>query len=63
MGTATASAEVADINLHCTALLKEVDFNTLLGTVNVRRGVAADEEEVDLLGDMVDQPPEMCLTG
>ena len=37
----TASAEVANISWLCAALLREAVFNTVPGTVNVRRGVAA----------------------
>ena len=39
--TETASAEVANISWQHAALLREAVFNTVPGTVNVRRGAAA----------------------
>ena len=39
--TETASAEVAKISQQHAALLREAVFNTVLGTVNVRKEAAA----------------------
>ena len=60
------SAEVANISQQCAALLRELVFNTVLGTVNVRRGAAAqtpsissEEGEAGILQDMLDQMPQV----
>ena len=61
--TNTASEEVANISQQHGALLREVVFNTVPGTVNVRRAAAAQtpsissssEEEAGILKDMADQ--------
>ena len=37
----TTSAEVVNISQQHAALLRQADFNTVPGTVNVRRGEAA----------------------
>ena len=65
--TETASAEVAKISQQCAALLREEVFNKVQGTVNVRRGAAAqtpsitslEEGEAGILKDMVDQLPQV----
>ena len=60
--TETASAEVTNISRQHAALLREVVFNTVPGTVNVRGGVAvqtpsisSEEGEADILKNIVDQ--------
>ena len=65
--TETTSAEVANISQQHAALLREAVFNTVPGTVNVRRGAAAQtpsirslgEREAGILKDMVDQLPQV----
>ena len=47
--TETASAEVANISQLHAALLKEAVFNTVPGTVNVRRGAAAQTPSITSL--------------
>ena len=55
---------MANISLWCAALLRQAVFNTVPGTVNVRRGAAAqkptlssEEGKAGILKDMVDQLP------
>ena len=65
--TETALAGVANISWQHAALVREAVFNTVPGTVNVRRGAAAqtpsitslEEGEADILDDMVDQLPQV----
>ena len=64
--TETASVEVANISQQHAALLREVVFNTVPGTVNVRRVTAAqtpsissEEGKADILTDMVAQLPQV----
>ena len=47
--TEKASAEVANISQQHAALLREAGFNTVPGTVNVRRGAAAQTPSITLL--------------
>ena len=65
--TETASAEVANISQQHAALLREAVFNTVPGTVNVRRGAEAgtpsitlfEEGQAGILEDMVDHLPQV----
>ena len=65
--TETASTEVANISWKHAALLKEAVFNTVAGTVNVRREAAArtpsittlEEGDTDILEDMADHLPQV----
>ena len=59
----TASVEITNITWQCVALFRKAIFDSVLGTVNVKRGAAfqtpsiasSSEGEVDILEDMVDQ--------
>ena len=63
------SAEVANRSQQCAALLRETVSNTVPGTVNVRKGRAAqtpsissEEGEAGILEGMVDQLPQVPYT-
>ena len=63
----TTSAKVANISWQHAALFRQTLFNTLPGTVNVRRGTAAqtpsisssEEGEAGIFEDMVDRIPHV----
>ena len=72
--TTTASVKIANISWQHAALLRKAVFNTVPGTVNVRRGAVAqtfsitssEEGKADILEDRVDQllpVPDTSIVG